>query len=252
MRSMPRRRGSTSSKRRAWSTSPAGLPSLAAFSRRTGRACWPGSIASTRAAPRLSASNAKAPEPAQQSATESPSRRWPSQSNSACFTRSGRGRVASPGGAASRRPRNAPAMMRSPVDFGEATRMLWAIMAPTSIAPLPRELEADPGRRRDPDAARRARSPAVGRGHDDGARAAVHVRARGVARRGARRRAARARARGRGGRSSPTRRAGSRGARAARAARASPACCWSPRTAPSASTGRWSASPASTTRVSWC
>jgi len=52
---------------RGGSTSPVGFPSFAALARRTGTACSPGSIASTRPAPRLSASNVKAPEPAQQS-----------------------------------------------------------------------------------------------------------------------------------------------------------------------------------------
>src|SRR5439155_18755067 len=92
-------RGSTARNGNGCRTRFGGAPSFAALARNTGTACGPGSIASTRRAPRLRASNVKAREPAQQSTTRSPSMRCPSQSNSACLTRSGSGRVSRPRGA---------------------------------------------------------------------------------------------------------------------------------------------------------
>src|SRR5881409_3479559 len=111
-------RGSTARNGRACRMTFGGLPSFAALARSTGTACGPGSIASTRRAPRLRASNVNAPEPAQQSTTRSPSMRCPSQSNSACLTRSGSGRVSRPRGASSRRPLNVPPMIRRPLMVG--------------------------------------------------------------------------------------------------------------------------------------
>ena len=74
------------------------------------------------AAPRDSASIPSAPEPANRSSTRASVTRSPRIENSASRTRSEVGRVASPGGACSRRPPQRPAMTRSAHSFTAARR----------------------------------------------------------------------------------------------------------------------------------
>ena len=80
---------------------------------------------SRRRSPRESASRASAPVPAYRSSTRRPSKNWPSTLKTAPRTLSLVGRVPSPAGAASRRPRAVPATMRTgsaPRRVGSAAR----------------------------------------------------------------------------------------------------------------------------------
>ena len=96
-------------------------PKLAMFSVMTRCATRPRSTKTTDSAPRLSASNPIAPEPAKASSTRAPRTVSPSELNIAERTRSPMGCVVEPGGAWINRPPNSPAMMRSLTVWSQAS-----------------------------------------------------------------------------------------------------------------------------------
>lgn len=93
------------------------------------------------AAPRDSASRPSAPLPAKRSRTRAPSMRGRSQLNRVSRTRSGVGRISTPAGNCSRRPRWRPPMMRRMREFAPALRA----PPPASLA-----LRSTPGSARSP------------------------------------------------------------------------------------------------------